>query len=71
MVAMRRELGDKDEVIASLKAAHDTRKQLSDDKDCLIENQEKIIETIQKAGTNGTTSEDLEQDAKDTIFKEQ
>ena len=34
MVAMRRELGDKDEVIASLKVAHDTLKKLSDDKDC-------------------------------------
>ena len=60
MVAMRRELGDKDEVIASLKEAHDTLKKLSDDKDCLRENQEKIIETIQKTGNNGTTSEDLE-----------
>ena len=71
MIAMRRELGDKDEVIASLKVAHDTLKKLSDDKNSLIENQEKIIETIQKAGANGTNSEDLEQVAKDTIIKEQ
>ena len=40
-------------------------------KNSLIENQEKIIETIQKAGENGTKSEHLEQDAKDTIIKEQ
>ena len=71
MTAMRRELGGKDEVIASLKVAHDTLKNLFDDKNSLIENQEKIIETIQKAGESGTKSEDLEQVAKDTIIKEQ